>query len=99
MTNLAFDTHKFVMDLTKAKMPQAQAEALANHYASLLDDRLATKDDIKQLASDIKQLESNVGKDIESAAKTLWIKMLIAQFVMTGLIIAALSLGIAMLKF
>ena len=65
MTNLAFDTHKFVKDLTMAKMPQAQAEALANHYASLLDDRLATKDDIKLLKSDIKQLESNVGKDIK----------------------------------
>ena len=94
----------------KAKMPQAQAEALANHYASLLDDRLATKDDIKQLASDIKQLEnnvgknikqleSNVGKDIESVAKTLWIKMLVGQFAMAGLIIATLSLIIAMLKF
>ena len=52
-------------------MPQAQAEALANHYASLLDDRLATKDDIKQLESKIKQLESNVGKNIESTAKTI----------------------------
>ena len=90
-------------------MPQAQAEALANHYASLLDDRLATKDDIKllvskvekdntqlasdikQLASDIKQLESNVGKDIESTAKTLWIRMLLAQFGMAGLIIGALG--------
>ena len=55
-----------------AEMPQAQAEALANHYASLLDDRLATKDedikqlesnDIKLLKSDIKQLASKVEKD------------------------------------
>ena len=149
MTNLAFDTHKFVKDLTIAKMPQAQAEALAYHYASLLDDRLATKDDIKLLKSDIKllaskvekdntqlaskvekdntqlankieqlaskvekdnaqlankieQLESNVGKDIkqlasdgknniELAARGLWIKMLVAQFGMTGLIIGALG--------
>ena len=120
MTNLAFDTHKFVMDLTMAEMPQAQAEALANHYASLLDDRLATKDDIKllksdikllaskvekdnaqlaskvekdnaQLASDIKQLASDGKNDIELAARGLWIKMLVAQFVMTSLIIGALG--------
>ena len=67
MTNLAFDTHKFVKDLTIAKMPQAQAEALAYHYASLLDDRLATKDDIKLLASKVEkdnaQLASKVEKD------------------------------------
>ena len=118
MTNLAFDTHKFVKDLTMAEMPQA--EALANHYASLLDGRLATKDDIKLLASNVgkdikqleskvEQLESNVGKDIkllksdikqlasdgkndiELAARGLWIKMLVAQFGMTGLIIGALG--------
>ena len=47
MSNLAFDTHQFVLDLTKAKMPEAQAEALARHYANLLNDRLATKDDLK----------------------------------------------------
>jgi polyhydroxyalkanoate synthesis regulator phasin len=47
MSNLAFDTHQFVIDLTKANMPEAQAEALARHYANLLNDRLATKDDLK----------------------------------------------------
>ena len=46
MPNLAFDTHQFVIDLTKANMPEAQAEALARHYANLLNDRLATKDDL-----------------------------------------------------
>ena len=91
MTNLVFDTHKFVKDLTLAEMPQAQAEALANHYASLLDDRLATKDDIKLLKSNIKQLASDVGKDIELATKTLWIKMLLAQSAVAGLIITVLK--------
>ena len=49
MSALAFDTHKFVKDLTKAGMSDAQAEVLANHYASLMNDRLATKDDLKAL--------------------------------------------------
>ena len=47
MSSLAFDTHKFVRELTKANMPEAQAEVLAQHYANLLSDRLATRDDLK----------------------------------------------------
>ncbi len=50
MTTIAFDTHKFIKDLTSSGMPDAQAEVLANHYVTLLTDRLATKDDIAQLA-------------------------------------------------
>ena len=49
MSNLAFDTHKFVKDLTANGMPDKQAEVLADHYASLLTDRLATKEDLASL--------------------------------------------------
>ena len=49
MSNLAFDTHKFVKDLTANGMPDKQAELLADHYASLLNDRLATKEDLTSL--------------------------------------------------
>lgn len=41
MTTLAFDTHKFVKELTAAGMKTAQAEVLASSYASLLTDRIA----------------------------------------------------------
>ena len=68
MSNLAFDTHKFVRDLTKVNMPEDQAVALAQHYANLLDDRLATKDDLKLLKSDLKLLKSDLEK-VESALK------------------------------
>jgi len=54
MSNLAFDTHQFVIDLTKADMPEAQAEVLARHYANLLNDRLATKDDLAMLRAELK---------------------------------------------
>jgi|GEM_PF-907339 len=64
MSNLAFDTHKFVTDLTKAGMDTGMAEVLANHYASLMDDRIATKDDIRLLESEIDsprtELKSNM---------------------------------------
>lgn len=53
MSNLAFDTHKFVKDLTRNGMPDKQAEVLADHYASLLTDRLATKEDLISLRKDM----------------------------------------------
>ena len=69
MSNLAFDTHKFVKDLTKSGMPDKQAEVLADHYARLLDDRLATKDDItlqrQDLKADIELLRQELKADIE----------------------------------
>ena len=46
MASLAFDTHAFVKDLTASGMPTEQAEVLARTYATLLTDRLATKDDL-----------------------------------------------------
>ena len=49
MNTLAFDTHKFVKDLTGAGLTDSVAEVLANHYASLLNDRLATKEDLARL--------------------------------------------------
>jgi hypothetical protein len=46
MASLAFDTHAFVKDLTASGMPTEQEEVLARTYATLLTDRLATKDDL-----------------------------------------------------
>ena len=46
-----FNTHAFVKRLTAAGMPEAQAEALADELTPLIDDRLATKDDLANLAT------------------------------------------------
>ena len=45
----AFDTHAFVKRLTAVGMPEPQAEALADEQRRLIDDRLATKEDIARL--------------------------------------------------
>ena len=75
MSNLAFDTHKFVKDLTKTGMASDQAEVLADHYARLLDDRLATKDDIALsesiLKADITSVETALRADITSVETAL----------------------------
>ena len=49
MSALAFDTHAFVKELTEAGMPEAQAEVLARSQATLIDEKLATKRDLKEL--------------------------------------------------
>ena len=96
MSYLAFDTHKFVKDLTRNGMPDKQAEVLADHYASLLTDRLATKEDLfglrKELKGDINtirsELKGDIGGlrkelkgDIEALRKDMMITILSAQLV------------------
>ena len=49
MVAMAFDTHAFVKELMQAGMPEAQAEVLARSQAVLIDEKLATKRDLKEL--------------------------------------------------
>ena len=61
MSSVTFDTHAFVKDLTRAGMPEEQAEVLARSQAALIDDKLATKQDLKEMEpaakQDLKELE------------------------------------------
>lgn len=49
MATITFDTHRFVKQLVEAGMPLRQAEILAEEQARLIDERLATKDDLERL--------------------------------------------------
>ena len=49
MASVILDTHAFVKRLTAAGMPVEQAEILAEEQARLIDERLATKADLKVL--------------------------------------------------
>ncbi len=49
MSPIVFDTHAFVKELTQAGMPETQAEVLARSQATLIDEKLATKQDLKEL--------------------------------------------------
>ena len=105
MTMLAFDTHKFIKDLSGAGMNVEQAEVLADHYTTLLTDRIATKEDVNLLRKNMDLLRKNMdllrknmdhlGQELEgkidAMGKNLWIKMLISQLGIAGLIIAGLS--------
>lgn len=54
MALLAFDTHKFITSLTAAGMAPKQAEVLAQTYASVLTEQVATKADIETLRTEMK---------------------------------------------
>ena len=49
MSNVVLNTHSFVKRLTEVGMPAEQAEVLAESYATLIDEKLATKRDLKEL--------------------------------------------------
>jgi hypothetical protein len=70
-----FNTHAFVKRLTAAGMPEAQAEALADELTPLIDDRLATKADLAELATKAELLATRADLKTEIAeAKTEIIK-------------------------
>ena len=54
MAAIMFDTHAFVKELTGAGMPEPQAEVLARTHATLIDEKLVTKQDLKR---ELRELE------------------------------------------
>ena len=68
MTSIVFDTHAFVKELAEAGMPEKQAEVLARSQATLIDETLATKQDLKELEArlrrDMKELELRLKHDL-----------------------------------
>ncbi len=49
MSVITFDTLKFSKKLVESGVPQRQAEAHAEAFAEVIDDQLATKQDLKDL--------------------------------------------------
>ena len=60
-TTLAFDTLAYAKKLERAGVPAAQAEVQAEALAEIIEERLATKRDLKDLEGvlvrDLKELE------------------------------------------
>ena len=69
MSIISFDTHTFVKRLTQAGMPEAQAEVLADSQAKLVDEKLSTKHDLKELETrlthEMKELEARLTHDLK----------------------------------
>ena len=67
---IAFDTHKFIKNLTEHGFTEEQAEVLADEQVNLLNSNLATKADIEALRlatkADIEALRLATKADIEA---------------------------------
>ena len=66
MSRLAFDTHAIVKRLTQSGMDEQQAEALVECQAQLINDNLATEQDIQEIKRDIQEVKQEIKRDIEA---------------------------------
>ena len=57
---IAFDTHRFVKNLTQNGFTEKQAEALANEQVQLLNSNLATKTDILTIQASIETIHARI---------------------------------------
>ena len=74
MSGFAFDTHTFVKCLTRAGMDEQQAEALVKCQVQLINDSLATKQDIEEVKRDIEEVKRDieeVKRDIEEVKRDI----------------------------
>ena len=64
MTTITFDTHAFVKKLKAVGFTEEQAEVFAAEQAKLIEDKLATKNDLIELEAhlrrDMKELEYRI---------------------------------------
>ncbi len=67
-TALVFDTLAYAKKLKAAGVPEKQAEVQAETFAEIIDERLATKQDLKELENnlsrDMKELELHLKHDL-----------------------------------
>lgn len=89
MTATTFDTLKFVKRLKAAGVPEEQAEVHAETFAQIIEDRIATKQDIIQIEQNIKELEISLKREIE-ASKVDTIKWVAGMLVAQAAIVATL---------
>ena len=84
---ITFDTHRFVKNLTASGFTEAQAEALADEQANLLNSNLATKTDILTVKSDIREVKAELELKIEKARVGLSGWMLTGWVAQTGVLV------------
>ena len=99
MSRFAFDTHAFVKRLTRAGMDEQQAEAMVECQTQLINDSLATKQDIEEIRLDIEEVKRDIQEvklDIEEVKRDIEKLKLDIQVVKKD--IEELKLGIQAVK-
>ena len=84
MTTITFDTHSFVKKLKAVGFTEEQAEVFASEQARLIEDKLATKNDLVEL-------EINLRRDMRELEYRIIIKL-------GGLMAASIAVVAALVK-
>ena len=96
MAAIMFDTHAFVKELIEAGMPERQAEVLARSQAVLIDEKLATKEDLKKLElatkRDLKELEEKIKRDLKELELRLTLRLGSMMVVAIGVVAALVKM-------
>ncbi|MBF0131166.1 MAG: DUF1640 domain-containing protein [Magnetococcales bacterium] len=74
-TAIAFDTYVFVKKLKDAGMPEEQARILAETHTELIEERLATKRDLKELETNLQRDIEFVRRDVKEMELRLMIRL------------------------
>ncbi len=76
---IAFDTHAYVKKLTGVGFSEEQAEVQAETLVALIEDRLATRQDLLNLETslkrDLKELEATVARNVKELEMRLLIRL------------------------
>ena len=62
MATVIFDTHQFIKRMTDAGFTPTQAEALCDERIKLINNNLATKQDIESIKPDIERIKLDIEK-------------------------------------
>ena len=92
---LAFDTLAYSKKLRSAGFTEVQAEIQAETIAELIDDKLATKQDILALKRDMKEMEISLKRDMKEMELTLKKDIKDSELRLTVRFGAMLTAGIA----
>lgn len=89
---IAFDTHRFVKNLTQNGFTGKQAEALANEQVQLLNGNLATKTDILTVQAGIETVHAELQAGIQTTKADLLKWIPVAIIAQGGLVVALIKL-------
>ena len=96
---IAFDTHRFVKNLTASGFTEAQAEALADEQVHLLNSNLATKADIRGTRVDLERVKSELEVKIETVkAEVQTVKAEILKWMITAMM-AQTALVVTLIRY
>ena len=97
---IAFDTHRFVKNLTANGFTEQQAEALAEEQVQLLEGNLTTRSDIAAIRTDIaairtdlRKVEAGLQVDIQTVRADL-LRWMVAALTAQTAVIAGLFAGL-----